>query len=73
MTTIQSAAGGSLAFKTISVSGQSDVVADSTSDTLTLAGSGITITTDASTDTITFTASGLSAGVAHYLAMGATL
>ena len=46
-------------FKTIAVSGQSDVVADSAADTLTLAaGSGITITTDASTDTVTFAASG---------------
>lgn len=46
-------------FQTISVSGQSDVVADSTTDTLTLAaGSGIVITTNASTDTITITASG---------------
>lgn len=42
-------------FGTISVSGQSNVVADSTNDTLTLvAGSGITITTNASTDAITF-------------------
>lgn len=41
-------------FSTIAVSGQSNVVADSTSDTLTLdAGEGITITTNASTDTIT--------------------
>ena len=48
-------------FETIAVSGQSNVVADSATDTLTLAaGSGMTITTDASTDTITFasTASG---------------
>lgn len=45
-------------FKTISVSGQSDVVADTTTDTLTLvAGSNITITTDAGTDTITFASS----------------
>ncbi len=53
-----------LAFKTIAVSGQSDVVADSPIDTLTLVGSGVTITTDASTDTITFTAgaSGLTIG-----------
>ncbi len=43
-------------FRTISVSGQSDVVADNTADTLTLvAGTGITITTNAATDTITFT------------------
>ena len=43
-------------FKTIAVSGQSDIVADSNSDTLTFVGSGVTITTDASTDTVTFTA-----------------
>ena len=44
------------AFKTLSVSGQSDVVADSATDTLTLVGAGITaITTNATTDTITFT------------------
>ena len=42
------------AFKTISVSGQDDVVADSTTDTLTLvAQGGMTITTSASGDTIT--------------------
>jgi len=41
-------------FSTIAVSGQSNVVADSTSDTLTLvAGSNITLTTNATTDTIT--------------------
>lgn len=46
-------------FNTIQISGQSDVVADSTSDTLTLvAGSNITLTTNASTDTITIAASG---------------
>lgn len=46
-------------FKTISVSGQSDVVADSATDTLTLAaGSNITITTNASTDTVTIAATG---------------
>lgn len=46
-------------FTTISVAGQSDVVADGTSDTLTLvAGSNITITTNAATDTITITATG---------------
>ena len=46
-------------FKTISVSGQSDVVADSSTDTLTLvAGSNMTITTDASGDSITFASSG---------------
>ena len=46
-------------FSTIAVSGQSNVVADSATDTLTLvAGSNITITTDASTDSITIAASG---------------
>jgi hypothetical protein len=45
-------------FATIAVAGQSSVVADSATDTLTLvAGTGITITTDASTDTITITGS----------------
>ena len=42
------------AFPKISVSGQSDVVADNLADTLTLAaGSNVSITTNASTDTIT--------------------
>lgn len=46
-------------FSTISVSGQSDVVADSTSDTLTLvAGTNVTITTNAGTDTITIASTG---------------
>ena len=46
-------------FETIAVSGQSNVVADSATDTLTLAaGTGMTITTDASTDTITFASTG---------------
>lgn len=45
-------------FKTISIAGQSSVVADSSTDTLTLvAGSGMTIITDAVTDTITFASS----------------
>jgi len=48
-------------FATIAVAGQSSVVADSATDTLTLAaGTGITITTDAGTDTITITNSGSS-------------
>ncbi len=46
-------------FSTIAVSGQSDVVADTTSDTLTLvAGTNVTITTNAGTDSITIAASG---------------
>jgi hypothetical protein len=41
-------------FKTISVAGQSSVVADSSTDTLTIVeGTGITITTNANTDAIT--------------------
>ncbi len=43
-------------FTTIAVAGQPNVVADSSSDTLTLvAGSGITLTTNSTTDTITIT------------------
>lgn len=50
--------GGSDSFNTIQVSGQSDVVADSGNDTLTLAaGTNLAITTNATTDTITFTPS----------------
>jgi hypothetical protein len=50
-------------FSTFAVAGQSSVVADSTSDTLTLAaGTNVTITTDATTDTITISASGGSGG-----------
>jgi hypothetical protein len=50
-------------FATIAVAGQSSVVADSATDTLTLvAGSNITITTDASTDTVTIAATGGAAG-----------
>jgi hypothetical protein len=49
---------GSNSFSTIDANGTS-IVADSTSDTLTLAaGSGITITGNAATDTITITATG---------------
>ena len=59
--TITSTATGSVteAFKTIAVSGQSNVVADSATDTLTLvAGSGMTISTNATSDEITFASSG---------------
>ena len=59
---VGSAGGGETneySFKTISVAGQSDVVADTTTDTLTLAaGSNMTITTTAGSDTITFASSG---------------
>ncbi len=57
------AAAQSNSFTTISISGQSNIVADSSADTLTLAaGSGIQLTTDASTDTITITNTGGSSG-----------
>jgi hypothetical protein len=53
----------STSFSTIAVSGQSNVVADSSSDTLTFAaGSGIQISTDPSTDTVTITNTGGSSG-----------
>jgi plastocyanin len=61
-------------FATISVAGQSSVVADSATDTLTLsAGTGITITTDASTDTITITNSGSSQNTFSTIAVSGTL
>mgnify|MGYP003112162645 CR=1 FL=1 len=51
---------GSEMFKTISVSGQSDIVADTNADTLTFAnGDGIAITTNAGTDTITVATSAI--------------
>ena len=54
-----SGGGAQQAFRTIAVSGQSDVVADTATDTLTLvAGSNMTITTNASNDEITFASSG---------------
>ena len=58
--TISSNGGGSTnSFQTIAVSGQSSVVADSATDTLTLiAGSNITLTTNATNDEITIAASG---------------
>ena len=47
------------AFKTIAVSGQSSVIADAATDTLTLvAGSNMTITTNQAGDSITFASSG---------------
>lgn len=50
-------------FSTISVAGQSSVVADTTSDTLTIAaGAGVTLTTNSNTDTITISSNSLSDG-----------
>ena len=49
--------GASVAFKTITVSGQTDVVADAADDTPTLAaGNSMAINTAAASDTVTFTA-----------------
>jgi hypothetical protein len=57
--TVSSGGTASDSFATIAVAGQSSVVADSATDTLTLvAGSNITITTNATTDTITIAAAG---------------
>lgn len=53
--------GGGPAFGTISVSGQSDIVAEDINDVLTiLAGTGISITTNAGTDTLTISNTGIS-------------
>jgi hypothetical protein len=52
--TFNSSGGGGDAFKTITVNGQTNVVADAAEDTLTLIASGdTTLTTDATGDTIT--------------------
>jgi len=61
--------GSSNSFETIAVAGQSNVVADSSTDTLTLvAGSGISITTNATTDTVTIINTA-SAGVTNFSAL----
>lgn len=53
-------------FSTIAVAGQTNVVADATSDTLTLiAGTGIGITTNAGSDSVTFSVTG-STGSNYY-------
>src|SRR6056300_1694087 len=76
--TVSGGGGSQNLFSTVAVSGQSDIVADATTDTLTVAaGSGISLTTDASTDTLTIaaTGSGLSANAvtSAYLASNAVL
>ena len=59
ITAASNGTGGSNTFSTIAVSGQSNIVADSTSDTLTLvAGSNITIETNATSDSVTINAAG---------------
>ena len=61
------------AFKTISVSGEDDIVADGTADTLTFAaGTGTVITTNASTDTITIAAGANTIEINEYTGNGST-
>ena len=58
------------AFSTIAVAGQSNVVADAATDTLTLvAGTGMTITTSAGSDTVTFASSAAGIDSAAVLAL----
>ena len=62
-------------FKTIAVTGQNSVAADTNADTLTLAGStGLTITTNDTTDTVTFTNSGVTSvtGTANEIEVSGT-
>ena len=60
---VTGASGSTNSFSTVSVDGQDDLVADTASDTLTIAsGSGISIATTAGTDTLTITASGIATG-----------
>ena len=72
--TLQVPSGGGNSFGTVAVSGQSDVVADASADTLTLvAGANITITTDAGADTVTITGSGGGSGLTQPQVMARTL
>jgi hypothetical protein len=58
--TITGTAGSQNLFETIAVSGQGSIVADTTTDTLTVAaGSNITLTTNTTTDTLTIAVSGI--------------
>ena len=58
--TITNSAQASTAFTSIAVASQTNIVADSASDTLTIAaGSNVTVTTDASTDTLTIAAAAI--------------
>ena len=67
--TIAATGGAANAFSTIAVSGQSNVVADAATDTLTLVGgTGMTLTTNAGTDTITFTSSSSGGGTMPFTA-----
>ena len=61
--TLAATGGAANAFSTLAVSGQSNVVADASTDTLTLvAGTGMTLTTDASADSITFASTSTGGG-----------
>ena len=67
--TIAATGGAANAFSTFAVSGQSNVVADSTTDTMTfVAGTGMTLTTDASADSITFTSAAAGGGTMPFTA-----
>ncbi len=60
---VTGASGATNSFSTVSVDGQDDLEADTSSDTLTFAsGSGISLSTTAGTDTLTITASGIATG-----------
>jgi len=60
-------------FSTIAVAGQSNVVADAATDTLTLAaGSNVTLTTNAGTDTVTIASSGGGGGSKHVIQSAGT-
>jgi hypothetical protein len=67
--TITNSAAAANSFSTVAVTGQSNVEADSATDTLTIAaGTGISITTDAGTDTVTITST-VSAGATTFAAL----
>lgn len=51
-------------FKTISISGQPSIIADNTSDTLNLVGTGISLTTNATSDTLTIANAGVTRALA---------
>lgn len=66
---------GTNTFGTISVAGQSDLVADSVNDTLTVAaGTGITLTTNSTSDTLTITNAGVTGltGTANEITVSAS-
>ena len=67
--TITNSAATQNVFSIVAVTGQSDVVADTATDTLTLAaGTGIAITTNAETDTVTITST-VAAGATTFSAL----